>query len=185
MKADELAALLPAVFRRALPGDDVLGALLETMEDLHAPVESLLVALDVVFDPRRTPDAMVPLLARWVDLERIDQADAPRTAPARLQDDIPVGRLRELVANAFMLSQLRGTANGLVTFLEIATGAAGFVVEQPGASDSSQAFHLRVHVPAAAADQLRLIERIIASEKPAYTTCEAVTPTAAPSAPTG
>jgi phage tail-like protein len=176
MTPDELAPLLPSVFRRALPGDTVLAAILDVMSTLHEPVESLLSQLDVLFDPRRTRDVLVPVLARWVDLERLYASeDAALTKSARLQDDVPIGRLRELVARSFMLSQMRGTARGLKAFLEIATGIASFTIEEPPSTDPEAAFHLIVHVPKDAEQQLPLIRRIIDSEKPAYTTYETTT----------
>jgi phage tail-like protein len=176
MTPEELAPLLPGVFRRALPGDTVLAAILDVMSTLHEPVETLLSQLDVLFDPRRTRDMLVPVLARWVDLERLYASeDAALTKAARLQDDIPIGRLRELVARSFMLSQMRGTARGLQAFLEIATGVAGFTIEEPPSTDPEAAFHLVVRVPKYAAPQLSLIRRIVDSEKPAYATYETAT----------
>jgi phage tail-like protein len=173
MKAAELATLLPAVFRRGAGADDVMDGLLEVMEMYHEPVEALLGRLDVIFDPRRAPERLVPVLARWVDLERI-YASEPGGGANHIEDDIAMGRLRELVARSFELSQMRGTSAGLIAFLEIATGVRGFTIEEPPASDAANAFHLRVHVPAAAAPQLRLVERIVTSEKPAYTTWEPI-----------
>jgi phage tail-like protein len=178
MKADDIARLLPAVFRNAIDTDAVLPALLAVMERLHAPVEDVLGTIDAIYDPRRAPDAFVSLLARWVDLERVDDTDTDRST--HLSDDVPVGRLRELIARSFDLSQWRGTSRGLVEFLEIATGVAGFVIEEPGPDDPASAFHLRVHIPAAASSQARLIERIVNSEKPAYTTWEPLTAPASP-----
>jgi phage tail-like protein len=178
MKADDIARLLPAVFRNALDTDTVLSALLTVMERLHAPVEQLLGDVDATYDSRRAPDAFVSMLARWVDLERVDDTSADQSS--HLSDDIPVGRLRELVARSFELSQWRGTSRGLVQFLETATGVSGFVIEEPGPADPASAFHLRVHIPIAASSQARLIERIVNSEKPAYTTWEPLTTPASP-----
>jgi phage tail-like protein len=172
MKSAEIAQFLPAVFRNRLEGDAVLSSVLDVMEMLHAPIEAVLAEIDATYDPRRASAPFVAMLARWVDLERVDDTGTDRTA--RLADDVPVGRLRELVARSFEISQWRGTSRGLALFLELATGVDGFLIEEPSANDPASAFHLRVHVPAAAANAMRLIERIVDSEKPAYTTWESL-----------
>jgi phage tail-like protein len=154
MRSSEIQRLLPGVFQRTLgEGGTPLGAALEVMSALHAPSEAILQDLDAFFDPRRTPERFVPLLARWMDLEVALGAEP--------------GRLRELTAAAFDLAQWRGTARGLVRFLEIATGVPGFQVDE-----RVRPFHVRVTVPAAAAGLRPLVERIIEREKPASVTYE-------------
>jgi hypothetical protein len=82
------------------------------------------------------------------------------------------GNLRELIARAARLSQWRGTAEGLVRFLEAATGRVGFAIEEqvPDRDGVPRPFHILVRAPESAREQRGLIERIIEREKPAYVT---------------
>lgn len=176
MKRNELEGLLPDVFRRTARPGSVLAALLDVMAAYHAPSEEILATLDSFFDPYRTPDDFVPYLAGWVDLLRFLD-DAPEGSNT---DGITFaggpGRLRELIAAAAHLTRWRGTAYGLVLFLETATGVPGFVIEEdvPGPDGRPLAFHLRVVAPAAAQAAAILIRQIVQMEKPAYVTFELV-----------
>lgn len=177
MKAEEIAALLPAVFRNALPGDTTMAALLDAMEVLQDPVERRLASVDGVFDALTTSDPFAPMLARWVDLEWLyadeDQTDPFAAAQSWFESGLPIGRLRLLIEESHRFAQERGTARELVRFLEIATGVDGFSVDD--AITGGAPFHLRVLVPPAAQNHMSLIERIVNTEKPAYATWEAVT----------
>lgn len=184
MRAEAIERLLPAVFRAGAQPASPLAAVLAAMEALHQPAESRLAGLDLIFDPRRTPDAFVPLLARWLDLDRLleerpgmahpGSGRPPRDRSGRLTDTIEIGRLRELTAAAAYLSRWRGTAKGLKLFLETATGVQGFGIDEQvlGQNGRPRPFHLKVLVPAAAAPQLPLVRRIVELEKPAYETFE-------------
>ncbi len=178
MKHSEIANLLPAVFLRALwPGSPFL-ALLEVMERFHAPSEATLASLAHYFHPYLAPDAFVPFLASWVDLEWLlrhsPDTDDQGDAAAHGQFPPGLGRLRELVAAAAYLFRWRGTNQGLTCFLETATGVAGFVIDEhiPGPDGRTQPFHIRIHAPQEAIPYHSLIERIIELEKPAYVTHE-------------
>jgi hypothetical protein len=87
---------------------------------------------------------------------------------------IEVGRLRELIAAAAYLSKWRGTSRGLLLFLETATGAAGFKVDEhvPDQQGKARPFHIKVVAPAETASYDSLLRRIITIEKPAYVTYE-------------
>jgi phage tail-like protein len=177
MKRAAIERLLPEVYRRTVRPGGPLAALLEVMETLHGPSEAALEDVADVFSPYRTPDAFVPVLASWLDLERLFDVPTDGEVPAAsLKRPIStgLGRLRELVASASHLSQWRGTSRGLLRFLEIATGVEGFAVEErvPGPDGRPRPFHVRVRVPRAAALHRPLIERIIRHEKPAYVTYE-------------
>ena len=175
MKAAQIEQLLPGIFQRTIRPGGPLGAFLDVMEQLHAPVEAQLADLDRLLDPRLTPDPFVPLLARWLDLDRVFQPPHRGREPL-LRQVMPsgLGRLRELAANAAMLSQWRGTGKGLLLFLSIATGLDGFEVEEhvPGPDGRPLPFHVRITAPAEARPLEDLIRRIIESEKPAYVTDE-------------
>lgn len=161
MLPSEIERLLPGVFQRTLGEEgSPLAALIQAMGALHEPSERALESLDANFDPRRTDQRFVPLLARWMDLELALPAGP--------------GRLRELTAAAFQLAQWRGTSRGLVRFLEIATGETGFRVDErvPDARGGARPFHVRITMPAAVADRRAFLEQIIEREKPAYVTFE-------------
>lgn len=175
MKRTEIEHMLPGIFQRTIQEGTPLFALLEVMEALPAPDEAVLEQLDAFFDPYRTPAAFVPFLAAWVDLERLLLA-VPEEFKASAPPSLPsgIGRLRELVAAATFLSQWRGTAKGLLRFLETATGVRGFAIEEqvPGPDGLLRPFHLRIRAPRETAPYRVMIERIIESEKPAYVTYE-------------
>src|SRR5574341_2267177 len=136
MRSDEIARLLPDVYQYALseavPGvnepDRRLMAALAAMEVLHAPSERVLDDLDRFVDARRTPERFVPYLATWVDLDWLLHPAAEDVTPGSLASG--VGPLRELIAAASDLARWRGTARGLVGFLDTATGIPGFQVEE-------------------------------------------------------
>ncbi|HEY1656490.1 MAG TPA: phage tail protein [Candidatus Tumulicola sp.] len=175
MNSDEIAALLPAVFRAAVPTDPTLQVLLDVMASHVAPVENRLTNLSEIFDAVTSEEAFVAMLALWVDLGWLfasDDDDAAVTGDWS-SSTIDPGRLRMLIETSHRLSQERGTADGLVRFLETATGVKGF--EVANADPDAAPFHLQVRVPAAASGQMNLIVRIVNAEKPAYTTWEAVT----------
>ncbi len=162
MTKEEIELLFPEVFQRTFrPGSPLL-ALVEAMVALQQPAEHSLRNLVSVFDPRRCPDSFVPFLATWADLTPI----MPVTTG--------VGYLRQLIAKASELAQLRGTARGLLLFLETATGVTGFELQEqvPAPPEQPKPFHIRICAPAATATHRALIERIIDSEKPAHLTYE-------------
>lgn len=175
MKANDIRYLLPDVFQRTLRDDSPLAAFLTVMEILHAPAERSIDQFPDLLDPRRTDDRFVPMLARWVDLDRLlDERVWDRAIPLQRLFPTGLGRLRELVAIAPTLSQWRGTARGLRLFLETATGLKGFEIDEqiPGEDGRPRPFHMRITCPAAARAFEYLIAQIIDSEKPAYVTCE-------------
>jgi phage tail-like protein len=177
MKQDEIRHLLPAIFQRTLVEGNPLAGILSVMEELHAPAEEKLRTLDANFNPYRAPDTFVPFLARWVDLDRLfDQPSAESPVPKSLPRMFPTasGRLRELIAAAAYLSQWRGTSKGLLSFLETATGARGFEIEEQvlGPEGQPRPFHFLLCAPPESLPYRALIERIAESEKPAYVTYE-------------
>jgi len=177
MKRREIERLLPEVFQRTLRVGEPLAAIVELMESLHAPDEELLNTVDTCFNAYQAPDRFVPFLAKWVDLDRFFQPLPPGVPPEDWPSQLfptGLGRLRELIVAATFLSQWRGTAHGLSSFLETATGVKGFEIDQDvfGADGLPRPFHVRVCVPKEAERHRALVERIIAQEKPAYVTHE-------------
>jgi len=174
MKKEQIKRVLPAVFQSAMEPGSPLSAILDVMEMMHAPSESAMDSLDANFDPYRAPDAFVPYLASWVDLEGLlDVARASNTSPSPSLST-GLGRLRELTGSAVILSQWRGTCIGLCRFLEKATGATGFQVNEQvaGPDGKIKPFHLRISIPKELSKNRILIERIVELEKPAYVTYE-------------
>jgi phage tail-like protein len=174
MQAEAIQSLLPTVFQRTATEGSPLAALLDIMETLHAPSEETLERFADHLSPYRTPDRFVAYLACWVGLERI-LTDHPEDY-ARSLPPFPsgTGRLRELIATAAWHARWRGTARGLIHFLETATGVAGFTVDEqvPGEDGQVRAFHIRVVAPPAVRPLEGLVRRIVESEKPAYVTAE-------------
>ena len=174
MKRSEIEQLLPEVFQRTLHPRTPLFVLLEVMEALQTPSEEVLERLDAFFDPYRTPDAFVPYLAGWMDLDELLVIASEERASAAATFPEGMGRLRELIAAAAFLSRWRGTADGLRRFLQTATGTRGFAVEEraPGSDGQPRPFHLLIRAPAETERVRGLIERIVEMEKPAYVTYE-------------
>ncbi|MBX7267477.1 phage tail protein [Micromonospora sp. Llam7] len=163
MRRAGIERLLPAAYQRACVPGSVLWALLDVMEALHAPDETVLADVDALFAPYQAPGPMVAYLARWVAMDHV-VARPRRDAPLPL----PLSRLRDLVAHGAQLAAWRGTPHGLRTALELATGVTGFVLDEP----AERPFHVVVRVPPAAADQVSLVSRIVEAEKPAAVTAE-------------
>lgn len=167
MQRQDIENLLPAVYR-STPCSP-LDAVLEVAAGLPQPVNELLARVEYLFDPRRAPEAMLPFLARWVDLDRFLVTRGGNSGRAVLPSG--VGQLRELCAAAAQLSRERGTRRGLLHFLEVATGCQGFRVDENiDREGNARPFHLLLTAPAQARDYEELIHAIVAYEKPAYVT---------------
>ena len=165
MRRSAIERLLPAVYQQAVKPSSVLAALLDVMEQMHEPSERWLADVAELFAPYRTPDHLVGFLTGWVALSHLTgRAGGEPAVP------VPVGRLRNLVAEGARLAQWRGTAEGLRAVVEIVTGVTGFVVEEP----PQRPFHVVVRVPAAARSQLALVRRVVEAERPAAVTCDVV-----------
>jgi phage tail-like protein len=172
MKQDEIAQLLPGVFQRTLQANKPLAAILEVMEQLHAPAEEVLANSDTFFDPYRAPGNFLPFLATWVDLASLIGVRGSANALTASVFPSGLGRLRALVATAAYHAMWRGTATGLIHFLETATGIPGFQIDEGSADPGqpSKPFHLTILAPPESAQYQGLLQRIIEAEKPAYVT---------------
>ncbi len=166
---DSIERLLPSVFQVTAVRGSALDALLLVMQDMMAPAAQTLDNLEVHFDPYRAPDRFVPMLAAWVDLDWVlpEAADEHGHVPY----SPGYGRLRELIAGAARLARRRGTRNGLIDFLETATGVHGFrITENP----DGRSFHLKVEAPDGAERFRSLVQRMIDMEKPGHVTFDLV-----------
>lgn len=184
MDSAAIATLLPGIFQSALhpvaegvvEPDRRLAAVLGVMETLQEPVEEVLDGLHHHLDPRQAPPRFVPYLAGWVDLDWLLVATPDQAAATATPLASGMGNLRELGAAAVEIARWRGTARGLLRFLDTATGIPGFDVRENVTGDppTPRAFHLRILAPKAAEPYQPLIERVIVAEKPAYATYELV-----------
>lgn len=169
MHRSDIEALLPTVFQDAVHPGSPLDALLEVATRLPEPIEELLASVDSLFDPRRAPDEMIAFLASWVDLDRF----LVRRRSEQHSSELATGQghLRELCAAAAELSRTRGTRQGLIRFLETATGRSGFHIEENRDRDGAlRPFHLLLTAPLGTEAYAELIHAIVAFEKPAYVT---------------
>jgi phage tail-like protein len=164
MRRPAIERLLPAAYQRAAAHPGLLVALLDAMEAMHAPTEETLAAVDDLFTPYRSPDRMVPFLLGWVAFDHVLQRGRDgQLSPTQ----IPLGRLRELLAVSADLARRRGTAAGLRGVIETVTQVPVRIEEPP-----ERDFHIVVRVPAGAAGLVPLITRLVEAEKPAATTYE-------------
>src|SRR5690606_13663093 len=105
-----LGRFLPRFFRDSTPEDDFLARWLALFETTAFDgVARRLRAYPELFDPRTAPAAMLPFLARWLELP----------APPRIAADEP--RLRRILARAPGLAPRRGTADGLIAIIRLYT----------------------------------------------------------------
>ncbi len=177
MKSQQIERLLPRIYQETLTPESPLAALLNLMEELHAPTETVLKQIETYFNPYRTPENFVPYLASWLDLDRFFPSYCEQPAAIqRTTDAISPGngRLREMIAAAVQFSHWRGTARGMKLFLEVATGTVGFELNDNTSDEHGRPrpFHIQILAPPEAARHRVLIERIIKQEKPAYITYE-------------
>lgn len=165
MRSPAIKRLLPAAFQDAADEGTVLAALLDAMEVLQAPDEELIGNFDAQFTPYTARDDFLAFLARWVTLDYLVGVRRPDATDTVL---VPPTQMRNLIASAATLAQLRGTAAGLRRFLEVATGVAGFeIIETP-----DQPFHFSVRIPADASAYAGVVQHIVNHEKPAAMTAD-------------
>jgi phage tail-like protein len=146
---------LPSIYR----DDAFLARFLRIFEDVVAPVELTLENVHHYFDPRMTPETLLPWLATWVDLS--------------LDENWPIEKRRQLIRAGVELYQWRGTRRGLHEYLRIYTGVDPEIIEHFGAGDGGP-HRFTVVVTVADPDDLneRTVRRVINAEKPAHTTYE-------------
>ena len=160
MKSEQIAQLLPEVVRRTVHDGSAISDVIAVMEQLHAPVETLLLDFPRYLNPYRCPSEFVPMLIHWVGLGWL-LADSAYDVV-----DTDEAALRQLVVHASDLAKSRGTRPGLERFLELATGVRGFMV----APDNTTSYGIDVRGPDAAAGHRALVQRVILHEKPAFVT---------------
>lgn len=135
------------------------------LDDVLAPVVSVLDCLDAYVDPALSPTDFAHWLAGWVGAE-LDETWSPR-------------QQRRSIAAAVSLHRARGTVAGLRAQLELATsgsveisdgGGVTWAVTPLAAPTDAEPPHLRVTVTVAEPDSVRLaaLDSLVAAAKPAY-----------------
>jgi phage tail-like protein len=171
---------LPALYQE----DDFMGRFLMLFESFWQPVHTQIGSLYNYFDPRITPDDILPWLSSWLGLE--------------LSESWPAGRLRELIRMAMALHRTRGTAWGVSMYLALYTGQQPEIIEGRsqnfnlgieallgpglalGQENVPHSFTINLSLPAIRADspekqkqlenlRRRTLEAIIERQKPAHT----------------
>ncbi|HEY88914.1 MAG TPA: hypothetical protein G4N98_04150 [Thermoflexia bacterium] len=167
---------LPAFYER----DDFMGRFLMLFESFWGPIEGQIDNLPYYFDPRTAPAELLPWLAAWLDLV--------------LDKRWPESKRRRLLQAAVSLYRRRGTRDGLADYLEIYTDVRPEIVEHRaenfvlgsktqlgrgialGIHNRPHTFTVRLELPPVAAraakERRRMIEQIVAAEKPAHTAYE-------------
>jgi phage tail-like protein len=166
MTPSRLLEYLPATYR----DDALMGRFLLIFEGIITPIENMVDSMAWYFDPRLTPEDMLPWLASWLDLA--------------LDPSWPEERRRELVSNAAELYRWRGTKRGLTEYLRIYTGTPPVIVEYiPGMildektqlgvntvlGSSGAGHHFTVIIESNERIDVKTVRSIIESQKPAHT----------------
>jgi phage tail-like protein len=153
--------LLPAVYA----DDDMLQRFVSALDEVFAPVFTVLDNLPAYFDPAVAPPDFVDWLARWVALP--------------LADEWPPDRRRALVARAVELHRWRGTKRGLAALLETVTGGWAEVSDNGGCEATELSggplpgsdeplIRVRINVRDPAVIDIGRLDALVAAHKPAH-----------------
>ncbi len=140
--------------------DEFIGRFLLIFESILDPLERMIDQIHLYFDPRLTPEALLPWLATWVDLV--------------LNENWPDDRRRALIRSAASLYQWRGTRRGMIDYIRLFSGIEPIIVEPgdetpDGIPLPEHIFKVILDVPAGSEIDRELLEAIVESEKPAHT----------------
>lgn len=157
---------LPAIYSE----DEFMGRFLNIFENIITPIEETIRNIHDYFDPKMTPEPLLPWLASWLDLV--------------LDEEWPLDKRRVLIGAAVRLYQLRGTLRGLSEYLRIYTGAEPTIEEHHGgirlgpASElgwntilgdgQDHCFTVVLRLDEGAPVDLAKVKAIIQAEKPAH-----------------
>lgn len=138
---------LPMVYH----DNDFLGRFLQIFEAIWEPAEQREDHVAMYFDPATCPAALLPWLARWLNLE--------------LNPHWPEARQRALLSEAVDLYRWRGTRYGLTRMIELCTGLTPEIVET---ADHPFVMRVLITMPADHAVDQALLEHLITTHKPAH-----------------
>ena len=139
---------LPIIFQDS----DFLGRFLAIFEAIWEPLEMRQDYVHMYLDPRTCPASFLPWLASWFGLD--------------VNAHWPEARLRSLLTEIIELYRWRGTKYGLARMIELCTGAAAEVTENPA---EPFIFRVRVTPPEGTVLEKEFVEDLILTHKPAYT----------------
>lgn len=159
--AHPLGETLPGLYR----DDTFTQSLCAALDEVLAPVLSVLDNLPAYLDLAMAPEDLLPWLARWVGIS-MDAA-------------LPGPRQRELLRAAASLQGWQGTARGIELAVEALLGVDVEVLETGAASWSSDPraalpgtpgaqVLVRVNAPPGAAIDPELVETVVAAVVPAH-----------------
>ena len=155
---------MPSVYAE----DEMAQRFTMALDDLLAPMFSVLDCLPTYFDPAVAPADFVAWLGTWLGAE--------------VTGDEPEESLRTMVAGAARVHRLRGTAAGVREAVRLAFGVAPEVLESGGATwsarprgpfpgEPSPHLTVRLRVPDPAAVDRGRLERVVTSVRPAHIPC--------------
>ncbi|MGH9077292.1 MAG: phage tail protein [Acidimicrobiales bacterium] len=158
---DPLGLTLPALYQE----DDLVQRLCAGLDEVTAPVVSVLDCIEAYFDPALAPEDFLAWLAGWVAVA--------------LDETWPVERRRLLVSSAVDLYGRQGTVAGIAGAVSLYTGVEPEVVDSGGTAWSATPggdlpgrsepdLVVRVRLPGAGEDERRRIEAIVEATKPAH-----------------
>jgi phage tail-like protein len=113
---EPIVEMMPAVYQE----DEFTNRFTAGLDDVMAPIITVLDCLDAYVDPLLAPPDFLEWLAEWVGMP--------------LHQDIPLQRRRILVANAVRLHRMRGTVTGLRIQIELLTGGQVELADNGGVS---------------------------------------------------
>ena len=159
-----LGGLLPSVYAE----DEMAQRFTRALDDLLAPVISVLDCLPAYFDPAVAPADFVAWLGAWLGAE-VTGDESERT-------------LRDIVGGAARAHRLRGTAAGVKEAVRLAFGVVPEVEESGGAAwsarplgpfpgDPNPRMTVRLRVPDPGAVDRGRLERVVGSVRPAHVPC--------------
>jgi phage tail-like protein len=137
---------LPAIFSE----NDFLGRFLLIFESIWEPFEQRQDHMAMYFDPATCPESFLAWLADWYQMP--------------IDKHWPEARTRSLVAEMTELFRFRGTTYGLAKMIEIWTGIAPEIVEDP---KQPFVFTVRLQVPSGAQVDREVVEDLLKAHKPA------------------
>ncbi|MEU6406408.1 phage tail protein [Streptomyces sp. NPDC046985] len=156
-----IGMMLPAVFA----DDDLAQRFVGGLDEVLAPVLSVLDCLDTYFRPSLAPLDFAEWLGDWVGAETEGVERAPL--------------LRAAVAAAARLHRIRGTRHGLAEAVRLAFGVRPEITESGGASWSARplgafpgearpALHVRLRLPDPTPADRHRLDALVAAARPAH-----------------
>lgn len=156
-----IGAMLPAVFA----DDDLAQRFVAGLDEVVAPILSVLDCLDTYFRPSLAPLDFVQWLGSWVGAET-DGSE-------------PEARLRAAVAAATYLHRIRGTRRGLAEAVRLAFGVEPEITESgaadwsarplgPVPGERSPRLHVHLRLPAPTTLDSHRLDALVAAARPAH-----------------